>query len=176
MNSVNYVIVKRSSKILENSFLKNGILEFWAETEIVSILRCSSKDYDVHNQNMIYAKIVITKFYEILRKLSFMLFSGIRMMKTVCQMPKKSFILTHSFWIIKVASFRVTNPDSKGVNLETLMIWDVLRASPIVCALVWGGLWRGEMAGAWTVGRFGLGRLSNPPRIFSFSLRIPIAK
>ena len=41
---VNNVIVKRSSKIFEDSFLKNGILEFWSETLIVPILMYSSND------------------------------------------------------------------------------------------------------------------------------------
>ena len=34
---VNYVIVKKSSKIFENSFLTNGIFEFWSEALIVFI-------------------------------------------------------------------------------------------------------------------------------------------
>ena len=38
----NYVIVKRSSKIFKNSFLKNGKLEFWSKALIISILTYSS--------------------------------------------------------------------------------------------------------------------------------------
>ena len=75
--SVNYVIAKRSSKFFENSFLKNGILEFRSEALIVFILTYSSKDNYVHNQNMIFTKVVITKFHKKLPKLSFMFFSEI---------------------------------------------------------------------------------------------------
>ena len=42
--SVNYFIVKRSSKIFENSFLKNGMLEFLSEAFTIFILTYSSND------------------------------------------------------------------------------------------------------------------------------------
>ena len=41
---VNYVIVKKSSKTFENSFLKNSIIDLWSEALIVSILTYSSNE------------------------------------------------------------------------------------------------------------------------------------
>ena len=65
----NNVIVKRSSEIIENSFLKKGILEFCSEAVIVSILIHSSNfNYD-HNQNTIYAKILIPNIHEKITKI-----------------------------------------------------------------------------------------------------------
>ena len=58
----NRVIVKISFKSLKNSFLKNGIIEFWSETLIVSISTYSSNDNYFDNQNEISTKIVITNF------------------------------------------------------------------------------------------------------------------
>ena len=80
---MNYVIVKRSSKIFENSFLKNGILEFWSESLFVSILTYASNDNKDHSQNMIFTKIVMTKFREKFWKSSFMFFSEIQIIKDV---------------------------------------------------------------------------------------------
>ena len=67
----NHVIVKSVERIFENSFFKNGKLEFWSEALISYILSYSSNDNLVHNQNMIYTKIVFTNFRENLLKLSF---------------------------------------------------------------------------------------------------------
>ena len=74
-------MVKRSSKIFEDSSLKNGILEFWSEALIVSILTYYSNDNYVHNRIMIFIKIVITNFHEKWRKLSIMSFSEIQIIK-----------------------------------------------------------------------------------------------
>ena len=63
---VTYVIVK-TMKIFENSFLKNGILAYWSEALIDSILSYSSDDNYVHNQKM-FLKILITNFNEKSRK------------------------------------------------------------------------------------------------------------
>ena len=48
--------------MFENSFLKNGVLEFWSKALIASILTYSSNDNEVHNQNMISTKVVFTNF------------------------------------------------------------------------------------------------------------------
>ena len=45
----NNVIVKSSSKIIENLFLKNGILEFWSQALVVTISTYSSNYNKVHN-------------------------------------------------------------------------------------------------------------------------------
>ena len=54
----NYVIVKRSSKIFKNSFLKNGILEFRSKALIISILTYFLNDDKVHIKNMIFTNSV----------------------------------------------------------------------------------------------------------------------
>ena len=62
----------RSSKIFENSFLKNGFLEFWTKVLIVSILTYPFNDNQVHNKNydyFIFSKIVITNFRQKLQKI-----------------------------------------------------------------------------------------------------------
>ena len=51
-----YATVKRSSKSFENSFLKNGILEFVSEATFVSILTYSSNDSYVHKQQLVFRK------------------------------------------------------------------------------------------------------------------------
>ena len=47
-------IVERSSKSFKNSFLKNGIWEFWPKVLILSILTYSSDNNSVHNQKIIF--------------------------------------------------------------------------------------------------------------------------
>ena len=73
-------MVKRASKIFENSFLKNAILKFRSEALGVSFLTISSNENQDYDQNMISMRIIITNFRDKLRKLSFMLFSYICMM------------------------------------------------------------------------------------------------
>ena len=53
-------------KIFENSFLKNGILEFWSEAPIVSILTHSSNDNYVNNLYDFYENL----YYELSRKIT----------------------------------------------------------------------------------------------------------
>ena len=72
----NFVIVKRSSKIFEKSFLKNAILEFWWEALIVSIVTNSSNDNyvnEVLRKIMKIAQMIKMRFnnnfYLILKKL-----------------------------------------------------------------------------------------------------------
>ena len=98
------------SKIFENSFLKNGILELGSETIIVSIFIDSSTDKYVHNTKMISTKIVITVFRKKNRKLSFLFISKIQVMKDVYKKLKIKPIF------IQIASFKNSNPDSVGDN------------------------------------------------------------
>ena len=63
--------LRHCKKVLETSFLKNDIFKFRFETLIVSFLRYSSNDNEVHNQNMNATKIVITNFRGKLQKISF---------------------------------------------------------------------------------------------------------
>ena len=64
-NSINYVIVKRPSKVFENSFLKNGILEFRSVALIVSILSNFSNDNMVQYLNTISKKCLLRFFVKI---------------------------------------------------------------------------------------------------------------
>ena len=60
---------EKSSKIFEDSFLKNGILESWSEAVNVSFLSYSSNENSVNDQDMIFTKCVITNNREKSRKL-----------------------------------------------------------------------------------------------------------
>ena len=63
--SVNYT-KKGSSKIFENSFLKNDISQFWSKALIVPILMYSN-DNKVHYKKIISTKIEITYFRELFK-------------------------------------------------------------------------------------------------------------
>ena len=52
-----------SLQTFKNSFLKNGILQFWSGALIIKCISTHFSDENyVHNQNMIPKKIVITNF------------------------------------------------------------------------------------------------------------------
>ena len=128
--------------MIKNSFLKNGISEFWLEALIVFIQTYSQiVNYNVfihvcvHNKNMSYTKIVITNFRVKLRKLSFILFSQI-------QMRKEKFPQTCEFWIIKVVLFIVSSPDSVGV--------DNVNLKNEISAISHGQIFRGDTCRTWS--------------------------
>ena len=73
------------NNVLENSFLKNCLMKFLIEALIVLILTHSLNENKVHNQNMIFTQIVVTNFHEKLRKISFMSFREIQIIKDVCK-------------------------------------------------------------------------------------------
>ena len=81
-------------KILENSFLKNGILKFWSAALIISIITYPWNFLWFHDQNIACRKIVITNFRENLRKLSNTFFKRILMMKDVYENLKHQLILS----------------------------------------------------------------------------------
>ena len=60
---------------------------------------------------MIFTKILITNFREKMQKLSLMFFRKIQMLKTVRKKPKSM-----PFWYIKLALFKISNPDSLRVK------------------------------------------------------------
>ena len=60
--------------IFENSFLKNGIFEFWSDAVIVSILTNSSNENEVYYQTMNSKKSLLRIFTKKNRKLSFKFF------------------------------------------------------------------------------------------------------
>jgi len=61
-SSVNYVIVKRYSKIFENSFLKNGIIEFRSEVFIRVAPKLMQFRFLFKIQMMVAKSLIIDKF------------------------------------------------------------------------------------------------------------------
>ena len=81
---------------------------------IVSILRYYSNDDYVHHQNMIFNQIVITNIREKLQKLSFMFINKIN---KIHKNERNAKILESSqFYIMRVASFKISNPDNVRAN------------------------------------------------------------
>ena len=72
---MNNLIVKRSSEIFENSFLKNGILELLDMAVIVFLFLTTLQMRIIFIIKMIFMKIVITIFCLKLRNSSFMYFN-----------------------------------------------------------------------------------------------------
>ena len=60
---------------------------------------------------MIFTKVVITKCHDKLRKLSFMFFSEIHMIKCVCKILERSLVYN-----LKTELLGILNPDSLGVK------------------------------------------------------------
>ena len=74
--------------IFENSLLKNGIEEFWSDTLITSIPNIFWNNNKVHILNIITTKIAILNFRKKLRKLPFIFFKKIQIMKRDFKKPR----------------------------------------------------------------------------------------
>ena len=94
--------------------------ELLSETLIISIFKHFSNLHKVNYQNMMSTKIVITIFREQLQtfNLSFSIkFGLLEIFAKTLPVLNKSLVKTSRLEDIKFASFKISNPDSVGVDL-----------------------------------------------------------
>ena len=130
--------LRLSDEIFEDSFLKNGKLEFGSEAFIPSIKIYSLNDNKVHNQNIFFSKILIKNISENLRKLSLILFSKFKVMfkkwngiKNALKSPKSGFASK----LTQRAAPRLSYYDKAGDRVENVTLDVFIRSEKFYQAL-----------------------------------------